>query len=244
MLIDLLGLDNYVSYNIKVAELLGLHCAIYISELMNINEKAVRKSAMSNDYFTVDRKYIERRTTLSKAEQLSLDKVLIDVGILKVSDEKNNILQLNLSVLISLLNDNNENIVSDLKDMKKALDKFSKKGKTKDQQTCEVMKSYIETTNPELYMAYCEWIDAVVAKLHWMSKKAVVVAQQMIDDFSNRDLDVALKILELATVNGYKDVTWAIKLYKDNFEPSYRIKYSRNQRVEEQKNVELSEEVF
>ena len=32
MLLDLLSLDNYVNYNIKVAELLGLHTAIYLSK--------------------------------------------------------------------------------------------------------------------------------------------------------------------------------------------------------------------
>lgn len=245
MLIDLLGLDNYVSYNIKIAELIGLHCAIYLSELMNINEKAVRKSALSNDYFTVDRAYIQKRTTLDKSEQISLDKTLIELGILKVDEERNNVLQLNLSVLISLLNDNNENIVSDLKEMKKALDKSSKKSGTKIQQSCEQMKSYIETDNPELYSAYCEWIDAVFAKLKWMSKKSVIVAQKTIDEFSNRDLDIALSVLELATANGYKDVTWAIKLYKENYEPIYRIKYSKNNSSKESdKKVELSEEVF
>ena len=58
MLLDLLSLDNYVSYNIKVAEILGLHAAIYLSELMNINDKAIRKSKTKDNFFTVDRKYI------------------------------------------------------------------------------------------------------------------------------------------------------------------------------------------
>jgi hypothetical protein len=51
VLIELLSTSNYVSYNIKLAELLGLHAAIYISELMNINDKAIRKNKLNDNYF-------------------------------------------------------------------------------------------------------------------------------------------------------------------------------------------------
>ena len=48
MLIDLLSANNYVNYNIKVAELVGLHPAIYLSELMNIQSKAEKKNMLLN----------------------------------------------------------------------------------------------------------------------------------------------------------------------------------------------------
>ena len=51
LLIDLLSTSNYVSYNIKLAELLGLHASIYISELMNINDKSIRKNKITDNYF-------------------------------------------------------------------------------------------------------------------------------------------------------------------------------------------------
>ena len=66
MLIELLSTSNYVSYNIKLAELLGLHPAIYISELMNINDKAIKKDKLEDDYFTLVRSYITARTTLDE----------------------------------------------------------------------------------------------------------------------------------------------------------------------------------
>ena len=87
MLLDLLSMDNYVSYNIKVAEILGLHPAIYLSELMNINDKAIKKSKTKENYFTVDRSYITRRTTLSKEEQLKIDKQLFEIGLLKPNSD-------------------------------------------------------------------------------------------------------------------------------------------------------------
>ena len=103
MLIDLLGMDNYVQYNIKLAEILGLHPAIYISELLNINGKAVRKDKITNDSFIVDRDYICKRTTLSKEEQKEIEKILLNLGILAKSKDNDNALTLDITILTSLV---------------------------------------------------------------------------------------------------------------------------------------------
>ena len=87
MLIELLSMDNYVSYNIKIAEIFGLHASIYLSELMNINDKAIRKSKITGEsYFTVDRNYIEKRTTLTKSEQLKIDESFKQIGLLIIDN--------------------------------------------------------------------------------------------------------------------------------------------------------------
>ena len=65
MLIELLSTSNYVSYNIKLAELLGLHSAIYISELMNINEKAIKKQYESFYKILMEQKSTLQETLLS-----------------------------------------------------------------------------------------------------------------------------------------------------------------------------------
>ena len=53
MLIDLLSNANLVSYNYKVAQLFGLHTAIYLAELLNINDKAIKKNKLSEGYFAI-----------------------------------------------------------------------------------------------------------------------------------------------------------------------------------------------
>lgn len=239
MLIDLLSMDNYISFNIKIAQILGLHSAIYLSELMNINEKALRKAAMADNFFTIDRKYIADRTTISKDEQLKIDKSLSELGLLKVDENCNNTLTLNLAVLTNILN--SEEV--DLDAVKKLNEKLSKpKKSTKKEQEKEIMKNYIKTTNTELYDAYCDWIDSVYAKLGWMSKRAVEVGQKLVDETSDHNLDVALKIVEIAAINGWKDMQWAIKNYKDTYELNYRVKHSRN--ATPVTSQDLSEEVF
>lgn len=246
MLIDLLGMDNYVSFNIYVADILGLHAAVYISELLNINGKAVKKSKVNDNYFTVDRKYIKKRTTLDEAEQHKIDKQLLDIGLLKISEESPNTITLDITVLTSLFC-GNEDIVKDLKKRTGAAKKTNTTGKkTRKEQEIELLKTYIVTTNVELHNAYCDWIDAVYNKLGWMSKKAVTVGEKLVDESSTtpngkRSLDIALKILEIATVNGYKDMTWAVKMFNDNYKPNYIVQVMPSQ---PDRSVSLSEEVF
>ncbi len=240
MLLDLLSMDNYASYNIKVAEIFGLHPAIYLSELMNINEKAVRKSKITGEEtFTIDRKYIEKRTTLSKAEQLKIDQSFKEIGLLKVDNDNQNTMSLDITVLTTIMSGGKPLI----KELKLIAAKTSKNKRTKDEVIKDELKNYIQTTNPELYSAYCDWIDAVYAKQGWMSARSVKVAQKDIDDYSDRNLDVALKIIDIAATRGYREMEWAINVYKQDYEPTFRLKYTK-QAPEFRSSNDLSEEVF
>lgn len=240
MLLDLLSMDNYASYNIKVAEIFGLHPAIYLSELMNINEKAVRKSKITGEEtFTIDRKYIEKRTTLSKAEQLKIDQSFKEIGLLKVDNDNQNTMSLDITVLTTIMSGGRPLI----KELKLITAKTSKNKRTKDEVIKDELKNHIQTTNPELYSAYCDWIDAVYAKQGWMSARSVKVAQKDIDDYSDRNLDVALKIIDIAATRGYREMEWAINVYKQDYEPTFRLKYTK-QAPEFRSSADLSEEVF
>ena len=86
MLIDLLSTANYNMYNVSVANKIGLHASIYLSEIMNINDKAIRKNKVEDNYFTIDREYVEKRTTLKKEEQIDIDKLLLELNILEKSN--------------------------------------------------------------------------------------------------------------------------------------------------------------
>ena len=102
MLIELLSMSNYGNYNIKVAQILGLETAVYLNELMNINEKAVRKKKIDDNIFIVDRQYIQSRTTIEPLRQEELETNLIKLGILEKTDKSNNI-NLNITALTSIL---------------------------------------------------------------------------------------------------------------------------------------------
>lgn len=226
MLLDLLSMDNYVSYNIRVAEIFGLHAAIYLSELLNINGKAIKKAKTKDNYFKLDRKYIVKRTTISTTEQKKIDQELLAVGILKLGEDPDTV-TLDIASLTSVVA-GDETVIKNLKEQVSLMTKKSTTKKTtKKENEIALLKAAIQTNNVELHAAYEEWIEAVYAKLGWMSRKAVTVGENLVDEASingtGHDLDIALKIVEIATVNGYKDMTWAIKLFNDNYRPSYAI---------------------
>lgn len=218
MLLDLLSASNYVNFNVKLAQILGLKAAIYLSQIMDINEKAVRKNKVDNNYFTIDRKYIESRTTLTKDEQCSIESDLLNIGILERNVDKKNTISLNITTLTSIMMTPDEDLLKDISSLSK-----SKKKKTKSEVIEENLKSNILTTNSELRDAYYEWIESVLTKRGMMTKAAVIHAQTTLDSFSNRNLDVALKVLEIASIHGYEDINWAINSYNKEFKVNYSL---------------------
>lgn len=235
MLVDLLSMDNYVNYNIQLAQILGLHPAIYISELLNINEKAVRKKKIIDDYFVVDRKYIEKRTTLDSIEQEKIDKFLIKLSILKQDTSNKNRLTLDLTILTSLVSATPAT-VRDLKSLVKSISPSKKK--TKAACIADELKGKVLTQNVELRQSYYEWIDAVMHKQGWMSATSVTSGEKVIDDYCDHDLDLAIQLLRIASINGYRDIQWAINSYEKDYMLSYRPKSSPS------KQPVLSSEVF
>lgn len=218
MLIELLSSSNYVNFNIKLAQILGLKPAIYLSQIMDINEKAIRKNKVDNNYFTIDRKYIESRTTLTKDEQSSIEKDLLNIGILEKDSDKKNTISLNITMLTSIMMTPDEDLLKDISSLSK-----SKKKKTKSEIIEEHLKDSILTTNTELRDAYYEWIESVLTKKGAMTKAAVIHAQPTLDTFCNRNLDVALKVLEIASIHGYEDINWAINSYNKEFKVNYTV---------------------
>lgn len=240
MLIELLSTSNYVSYNVKLADMLGLHAAIYVSELMNINDKAIRKDKMNESSFSLDREYMKKRTTLSLEEQFEIENNLIKLGIIEKPTDDVNSVVLNINVLTTLLMSTDNELLENVEQLVKLKNKKSKS--TKAEAIRQNLKTNIVTTNMELIEAYSDWIDAVYAKQGWMSKKAVTLGQTVVDNFSKRDLDVALSVISIAAMHGYVDMQWAINKYSEQYKVKREISYlpkSTNTTP-----VELSSEVF
>lgn len=235
-------MDNYVQYNIKIAEILGLHPAIYISELLNINGKAVRKDKITNESFIVDREYIQKRTTLSRDEQKEIETVLLNLGILKKQESNDNALTLDLTILTSLVSAEPMSLKSLEKIIQTA--KKDKTKRTKAEVIIDTLKDKVTATNEELREAYFDWIDSVYAKQGWMSAKSVVCGQRTIDDYCNHNLDLALHLIEIASINGYRDIQWAINTYEKDYKLQYSIPRATPQPVAQESTTDLSTEVF
>ena len=220
MLIDLISLSNYGYYNIQVANILGLETAVYLGILLDINSKAIRKNKVEDNFFTVDRDYITSRTTLSVTKQKEIEKILSDVGVLCLSKKNEDSFNISISALYTIVgSDDNTDLIKDVKKI------VSRKANTRSKADAikDALKENVVTSNKELREAYYDWIDSVYAKQGWMSKKSVVSAQTLVDDYSKHNLDIALKIVEIASINGYRDMEWALNTYKQNYNVKYKV---------------------
>ena len=242
MVLDLLSTDMYVSYNLKLAHRIGLHAAIYLGELLNINKKAVQKEKLNEKgMFKLDRMYIEQRTTFSKQEQKELDSALEELLIVNIDSSNKDFLSINVDAITGILLDDNSKLVD------KVIQPVKKKRLTKKEAITAQLKENIVTQNEELRAAYEEWIDAVIARQGWMSSASVKEGQTLIDNYTQRDLDVALAIIHIAAINGLRDLSWAI----NNYEKEYKNKRYSNPNASAQviaaptsSNIPLSDEVF
>ena len=240
MLFDMLSTDMYVSFNCKLAQRIGLHTAIYVTELLNISRKAYLKGKLYNEkFFKIDRAYIEERTTLPRKEQRELDEILVNLNILQIDESSKDLLCVDADALTGVLLDDRKTVEAKIKPIVK------RKRSSKKEEVTLALKNRIETDNPELKAAYEEWIDAVMARQGWMTAAAVVEAQKVIDRYTNKDLDLALELLKIATINGLRDINWAI----NDFEKEYKKRYQAPQILQpnipiERSQIEFSDEEY
>ena len=236
----MLSTDMYVSFNCKLAQRIGLHTAIYVTELLNISRKAYLKGKLYNEkFFKIDRAYIEERTTLSRKEQRELDEILVNLNILQIDESSKDLLCVDADALTGVLLDDRKTVEAKIKPIVK------RKRNSKKEEVTLALKNRIETDNPELKAAYEEWIDAVMARQGWMTAAAVVEAQKVIDRYTNKDLDLALELLKIATINGLRDINWAI----NDFEKEYKKRYQAPQILQpnipiERSQIEFSDEEY
>lgn len=219
MLIDLISSDNFISFNIKLANTIGLHSAIYINEVLNILRKAERKDKLQDGFITLDRNYIAERTTLRVEEQYTIDKKLAKISLLELKIDSPDMVKLNLDTLTAITTEEDASMLTKVHKLTKVTG-VSNAATKMSQRQCIIqnLKESIDVTCEELCSAYRDWIDGVYAKPNgFLSKKAISVFQQTIDNYTKGDLDLALKLLEIATVNGYRVAEWAINVFEKEY---------------------------
>lgn len=231
MLIDVLNSDNYITFNITVAQLFGLENAVYISELLNIQKKAATKKKLVDDtYFKLDRKYIFNRTTLSAEEQLQIDKALMKLNVLTKHKDDPDLISFNVLNFLAIVTGEDP---EDIKKVKKEMKSSTTKAKKETQKSIMIknLKESITCSNYELLTALREWIDSICnnPKYGWLSKTAIKNFQDTLYDYTKGDLDMALRIVQIASIQCYRDCSWAIQVYEKDKELKTKQKeYSNN----------------
>lgn len=158
---------------------------------------------------------------MDEKEQLEIDSKLSQLEIVHIGTNKDQI-SIDIGRLASIFQDPSKETIKKIKHI------TSIPKKTKKDAITESLKNNIYSTNDEMRVCYCEWIDSVMDKGGWMSKESVMSAQSVVDDFAKGNLDLALKIIKIATANGYRDMTWAINLFNTNYKKNF---YEQQQKL-------------
>ena len=247
MLIDLFSQRNYISINLKLIKLLGINSAVYLTELATIMEKATQKGKLiDNKYFKLDRKFIVNKLALSIEDQLLIDSTLMTINLLQKQVDNPDNIYIDSNLLINLLTDETPKLLDDLS---KKLQVKSLRGskESQRQQLKNNLKNKINCSNYELLTALRNWVDAIYLKPNgFLSQTAITKFQNTLNNYTQGDLDLALRLVEIATIQGYKDCQWAIEVYErdQKFKTAKKLNTIRVTNQEKASEDKLSDIVF
>lgn len=200
-----LDLFDELRLNKRLIKLAGFEVAAYWAELQSILKQVVKKqTADEHGFFVLDREYLERETTLSLTKQLKCDEKLLTMGVIVKDLDNPNKLAISVANMIEIITD------EDTKKLKKST------AVKKDEKAAKIagmkinMKKAILETDLELRAAYERWIDGMIDAANCRFTKAVVQLFEETVTTYTKDKAKRLKIIEIATVNSYKDAGWAI----------------------------------
>lgn len=200
-----LDLFDELRLNKRLVKLAGFEVAAYWAELQSILKQVVKKHAADEQgFFILDRDYVERETTLTVTKQLKCDDKLVSLGVMVKDAVNPNRLAIGVNNMVEVITDEDTTKLKKTSAVKKD-EKAAKIAGIK-----ATMKKAILETDPDIRAAYERWIEGMIDAANCRFTKAVVqLFEQTVTDYTP-DKTKRLKIIEIATVNSYKDATWAI----------------------------------
>lgn len=216
MFIDLFD-DLHVSK--KLIKIAGPEVAIYWAELLSILRQVVKKQTADElGFFNLDREYVERETSLTLTKQLKCDDKLMSMGVVAKDITNPNRITISVSNMVEILTDED---TTKLRKKSTAVKKDEKAAKIAGIKA--TMKKAILETDPELRSAYERWIDGMVDAANCRFTKAVVqLFEETVTTYTPNKAK-RLQIIELATVNSYKDANWAINRLSGGTRPTQSV---------------------
>ena len=200
-----LDLFDELRLNKKLVKIAGFEVAAYWAELQSILKQVVKKqTADERGFFTLDRAYVERETTLSITKQLKCEEKLLSLGVLLKDPAEPNRISIAVNGMVAVITD------EDTTKLKKSGSAQADAKAAKIAGMKATMKKAILETDTEVRAAYERWVDGMIDAANCRFTKAVVqLFEKTITEYTT-DRALRLKIIEIATVNSFRDATWAI----------------------------------
>lgn len=200
-----LDLFDELRLNKRLVKIAGFEVAAYWAELQSVLKQVVKKQTMDeHGFFLLDRSYVERETTLTISKQLKCEEKLIELGALLRDAENPNRIAIGVNAMVAVITG------EDTTKLKKSGRSSADEKAAKIAGMKATMKKAIVETDPEIHAAYERWVDGMIDAANCRFTKAVVqLFEKTITEYTDNKT-LRLKIIEIATINSYKDATWAI----------------------------------
>ena len=202
-----LDLFDELRLNKRLCKLVGFEVAAYWAELQSILKQVVKKrTADEHGFFTLDREYVERETTLTVSKQLKCEDKLVTMGVLAKDPENPNRITISVNNMIEIITD------EDTKKLRKSTKANKEEAKAaKIEGMKETMKRFIVEQDEDLRAAYYRWIEGMIDAANCKFTKAVVqVFEQTVTGYTT-DKATRIRIIDIATASSYRDANWAIE---------------------------------
>ena len=206
-----LDLMDEIHVNKKLIRVVGIETAVYWSELVSVLKQVVKKQTCDEKgFFTLDRAYVERETSLSPAKQGECEKILVNFGVIAIDPENPDRIAVSVQNMVEVITD---------EDTKK-LKALAKPGRTKGSKESKLegmkynFRSAVVEEDLEVREAFYRWVDSMVDAQNCRMTKAVTELFVSTVRAFTTDKKARLRIIEIATLNCYKDATWAINKFK------------------------------
>lgn len=222
--LDALCPTEYVFVNKTAIKLLGLETATYWAELMTVLKQVKKKGTVVNGYFKLNRKYIEEETGISKDRQKVCDAILVENGIMLISESDPDRLAVNLPNFAALVMDGEFETVQEnsrkIQEKAEKIVKPKKERKVLSDEEKEVKRKamianlikFVVEPDYELHSAYVRWIESLVGKsrINSTSVKTFVETIQK----SNLPKPAQLAVIERSIANGWLEASWTINIIR------------------------------
>lgn len=229
-MIDFIARINNITYNVKLAKLIGVYSSIFINVILDMHI-----SKPSDEYVMISRKDIYELCAIDNDKQEEIENNLKYYNLLEMSPVKNsslkNYYKLNTSKVEELLSNKLEESEKELNKTYELFKDSIKKPKTMSKRAIIIdnLKKAITIKDEESNAYLCEWIDAVMQKTGYLSKVAVEEMCTQLSQHIGRKTTQLREICKLAAILAYKDAKWVIKKYDENISNNSLILNNLNQ---------------
>jgi len=220
--LDALCPTEHIIVNKTAIKLLGLETAIYWSELMTVLKQVKLKGTVKNGFFKLDRKYMERETGIPRDRQYICDSILVESGIMLISESDPDHLAVNLPNYAALIMDGEYDAVMENstkireKAEKAAAPKKTRKVLTEEEKEAKrrgmiaSLCNFVTEPDIDLHEAYCKWISTLVGN----SRINSTTVTTFVTTIQKSGLPKAAQLftIERATANCWVEASWVINI--------------------------------